>query len=225
MLKWGMSVAGAALATAFVTGSASAQVYVTGNVGWNQLDRADTTVENGISPGVDMIYKVNTDDNFVGRAGVGLDVGALRFEAEFGMSQNDVSEYTSTAPPNVTLRGDGALQLLTATGNVYYDFDMGGGITPYVGIGYGAFRAELEVSGPRPTAPTGPVVTLLDNDQTNLGWQLMAGLAFPLGGNLTATAGARIFDAGTMDTNDPQGRATHIDIKGSSLDLGMRMAF
>jgi opacity protein-like surface antigen len=226
MLKWGMGVAGAALVTAFASGTANAQqAYISGGVGWTSLGNADTRVENGISPGVDMVYKVTTDENLSGRAAFGFDLGNLRVEGEIGMSQNDVSDYQSTSPPNVANRADGALSTLSAMANAYWDFDMGNGVSPYLGIGIGGMQAELSVAGPRPTAPTGPVVTLLDTEQTNIAWQAMAGFAVPVTSQLTATVGYRMFDAGSMDTNDPQGRATHIEIKGQSIDVGLRMTF
>lgn len=227
MFKWGIGVATAALATMAVSGEAQAQTgYLSAGTGWTFLDNADTRIKNGISTGNDINMTFETDDNINGRAAVGSDLGVLRVEVEVGMASMDVNSYDSRNPPNISRTADGTIGLYTAMANAFWDIDAGmGGLTPFLGVGIGAVQAELEMSGPRPTAPNGPVVSLIDNDQVNLGWQLMGGVSMPVFGNLELTAQYRFFDAGTMDTIDTLGRATGVEIKGSSLDVGIRMPF
>lgn len=223
MLKWGIGVATAALATAFAGGTASAQgSYISLGTGWTRIDSADTRIENAISPGNDIAMRVDTDDDFNGRAAFGWDLGDLRVEGEFGMTAADVNSYT--VGPN-TRQLDGTVNLVSGMVNAYMDFGNGQSLTPYLGVGAGAVKGEFEFFGPYPTALNGPGVQIVDNDQTNFGWQVMAGFSVPLTGNMSATAQFRYFDAGTFGTTGYQGRATAIDVKGSSWDLGLRWGF
>ncbi len=226
MMKWGIGVATAALATAFAGGTAYAQgTYISLGAGWTRIDSADTRIENGISAGNDIAMRVDLDDDFSGRAALGWDLGDLRVEGEFGMTAGDANSYSTTSAGVVSRPLDGTLNLVTGMLNAYWDFGNGQSLTPYIGVGAGAVKGEFEFFGPYPTAPNGPGVAIVDNDQTNVGWQAMAGFSVPLSGNMAATAQFRYFDAGTFSTAGFQGRNTAIDVKGSSWDVGLRWGF
>lgn len=226
MLKWGIGVAAATLATAFTGGAASAQgTYVALGAGWTRIDSADTRIKHGISPGNDIIMRVDLDDDWSGRAALGWDLGDLRVEGEFGMTAGDTNSYAASNPGNTTRTLDGTVNLVTGMVNAYWDFGNGQSLTPFLGVGAGAVKGEFEFAGPYPSAPNGPIVTFVNNDQTNIGWQAMAGFSVPLGGNMLGTAQFRYFDAGRFSTTDTFGRATAIDIKGSSWDVGLRWGF
>lgn len=223
MLKWGLGVATAALATAFAGGAANAQgTYIALGTGWTRIDSADTRIENGNGPNSDIAINVDTDDDFNGRAAFGWDLGDLRVEGEFGMTAADVNSYTIGVN---TRKLDGTVNLVSGMVNAYWDFGNGQSLTPYVGVGAGAVKGEFEFFGPYPSTPVGPSVSIVDNDQTNFGWQAMAGFSIPLTGNMSGTAQFRYFDAGTFSTTGYVGRATTIDVKGSSWDVGLRWGF
>jgi opacity protein-like surface antigen len=226
MLKWGIGVAAATLATAFAGGAAQAQQsYIGLGAGWTRIDSADITIENGVSAGNDIVMTVDLDDDWAGRASYGWDFGTLRIEGEFGMTAADANSYRSTRPPNVTRQTDGTINLVTGMINGYVDFDGGQGVTPFIGAGAGPVKLEVEVFGPRPTAPNAGSVSLIDNDEVNFGWQAMAGFSVPVAANMAVTAQFRYFDAGSFGTTDTLGHATSVDIKGSSWDAGLRWTF
>lgn len=226
MLKWGIGVAAATLATAFAGGAANAQgTYISLGAGWTRIDSADTRIKHGISPGNDIVMSVDLDDDWSGRAAFGWDLGDLRIEGEFGMTAADANSYASTNPPAITRRIDGTVNLVTGMINAYYDFGGGQGFTPFVGAGAGLVKGEFEFFGPSPAAPNAAGVQLVDNDETNFGWQAMAGVSVPLTGNMSGMAQFRYFDAGTFSTAGIAGRATTIDVKGSSWDVGLRWDF
>lgn len=225
MLKWGIGVAAATLATAFAGGQASAQSYISASAGWNNLDNADTRIENGVSPGTAAVFTINTDENYSGHAAFGYDLGALRVEAEVGMTQNDNVEYNSSTPAAIRRAADGNVTTLSAMANIFYDFDLGGGFTPFVGVGGGFTKADVEFTAPYPTTPNAAAITIIDNDATNIGWQIMAGATIPLTGNMSLTGQYRYYDIGTVDMNDVNGRAAQVDLKGISWDIGLRWGF
>lgn len=226
MLKWGIGVAAATLATAFAGGAAQAQqTYIGLGTGWTRIDSANTTIQHGISPGNPIRMSFDLEDDWRGTASYGLDFGSLRVEGEFSMTKGEVNNWSSSNPPNLTRLADGKVGLISLMANAYWDFDMGPSITPFVGIGGGAMRANVDFSGPRPTAPNAGTVTLVDNDKVNVGWQAMAGFSTPIAGNMLLTTQARYFDAGTYDMNDTQGHATDISVKGMSWDVGVRWTF
>lgn len=226
MLKWGIGVATAALATAFAGGAAQAQQsYVEVGAGWTRIDSADVNITNGISVGNPIVMSVDLDDDWSGHAAYGWDFGALRFEGQLNLTSGDAVGYNSSSPPNVSRPTDGSVNLVSGMANAYWDIDAGPGFTPFVGVGAGMIKAEVEVTGPRPTAPNGASVPLFDNDQTNFGWQAMAGVSVPIAGNMSLIGQFRYFDGGSFDMIDTLGRASHIDIKGSSWDAGVRWSF
>ncbi len=226
MLKWGIGVATAALATAFAGGAAQAQQsYIEVGAGWTRIDSADINITHGITPGNPIIMSVDLDDDWSGHAAYGWDFGALRLEGQFGITAGDAVGYRTTNPPSLSRQTDGTVNLVSGMANAYWDIDIGPGITPFLGAGAGLIKAEVEIAGPRPTAPNGPAVSLINDDQTNVGWQAMAGFSFPIAGNASFIGQFRYFDGGTFDMTDTLGHAAHVDIKGSSWDAGVRWSF
>lgn len=224
MFKWGIGAATAALAAAFAGGSASAQVYIAGGAGWNELDSVNSRTESGISPGVPLNMVIDVDGGISANGAVGIDLGALRIEGEYRYSTSDTNNYQAKIGSGVIRQADGNVVTQSAMANVYYDFD-GGGFSPFLGVGIGPTKADVELSGPSPLAPNGPVVSLVDTDETNIGWQAMAGFSVPLMPNTALTAQFRYYDDGTFDMRDTNGRTMHLGIKGHSFDVGLRYSF
>lgn len=223
MLKW-VGVAGAALVAVFATGTANAQMYASFNAGASDVDNATTRIENGISPGTDQVFTIIGGSGYGLYGAIGWDLGAVRVEGEIGSHRHDNDRYESQVPGNVVRPLDGAIDVLTGMVNAYYDFNASG-FTPYIGGGVGVAHAKIEAIGPRPTAPTGPSVTLLNDEEVDVAWQLMAGVAVPVGGNISITGQYRYFEAGTVDILDVNRRATHVDVKGDGWEIGARFAF
>jgi len=227
MAKWGFGAAAAALAAPFVVGQAEAQEwYAAVSASYSDVDSMDTTIFNRLGPGTNLVAQFDPETGFGARGAVGVDAGAIRFEGEFGMSRNDFEKYHSNGPPQQNLPMTGQVKIVTAMLNGYMDFDIAGaGFVPYLGLGVGAAATDIEANGPLPTAPTGPSVALIDDDQTNLAYQAVAGFALPLGDRFWLTLQYRYFNGGNVEGTDTTGRAYRTDVSSGNVDAGIRIRF
>lgn len=226
MTKWGIGVAAAALAAPFVGGQAEAQTTWYGAItaSSSDVDSMDTTILNRLGAGVNLAGQFDSEAGIGGHGAIGVDLGVLRLEGEFGMTRNDFEKYHVNGPPPRDLALAGQVKVVSAMANGYLDFDAPG-FAPYVGLGVGAANTDIEASGPLPTAPTGPSVALIDDDQTNLAYQAMAGFAVPLGDRLSLTLQYRYFNGGSIDGTDTTGHAYHSELTSGNVDAGLRIKF
>lgn len=77
-----------------------------------------------------------TGYGFLGAVGYGF--SDWRAEGELGMRKNDIESFSSGSGA-----ASGNVEAWTLMGNLYRDFDTSSAITPYVGIGLGVARIEL----------------------------------------------------------------------------------
>jgi len=116
------------------------------------------------------------DNDWSGHAGLGYAFqNGFRLEGEGAYRQNDLSDIA------------GDVNATAAMANLYYDFNRDGAIQPYVGVGVGV--AKIDVNG----AAAG-LVSFDDND-TVAAYQGMAGVAIPLSERLDLDVGYRYFKA------------------------------
>jgi opacity protein-like surface antigen len=220
-----VGVAVAALVAAFATGTASAQMYVSGGAGFSDVDNATTRTENGVAPGTDQVFNIKSGEGYSLEGAIGWDLGAVRVEGELSLRRHDNDQYESVVPGNIRRPLDGSIDVLAGMVNAYYEFNAGGGFTPYIGGGVGVAHVGIEATGPRPTAPNGPSVVMIDDQEVDAAWQLMAGVSIPITSNLAITGQYRYFEAGTVDVLDTNRRATHVDVKGDGWEAGVRWSF
>jgi outer membrane protein OmpA-like peptidoglycan-associated protein len=141
--------------------------------------------------------------------GYALDNG-FRFEGE-------VSHRFNRFEPGPSVDGD--IHAWTGMLNGYYDFNRGGGIEPYVGVGVGSARLNA-------SAFEGPVSPRVDDDVAALAYQGMAGIAFGLGEQLDIDVGYRYLAApdagfnGTTPTTKYTGDYVH-----QAVTVGLRYQF
>ncbi len=146
------------------------------------------------------VYNVTFDAGFTVGVAVGTEVAEdLRGELEASYVSYAANDYTyDRQPPDFPASGDADLYFILA--NLWKDFDLGNGFTPYIGGGIGIGIAEVDIQAGPP----------LDDTGIGLAGQLGAGLRFKITENLTADAGYRF--KGILDTvirGDPAFFAPH----------------
>ncbi len=158
---------------------------------------------------------------------LGYDWGnKYRGEIEFAYRQNDARHY---AGDGLGFAGwpvlDGDLQSRSIMFNIIRDFDTGGSLVPYLGLGIGGASFKNQVTG----ADFGSGTLLIDDTNKRLAYQAIAGIAVKLAEGLAldlsyryfAAAGTPKFD-GTID-GDPV--TIRHDYDTHSLFAGLRWNF
>ncbi|HBK92180.1 MAG TPA: hypothetical protein DDZ68_10965 [Parvularcula sp.] len=183
----------AAAATLAVAPAAHAYqgFYGTIGAGLNYLQPDQDVESAGFSPAFDSEadYK-----NGIGvYTALGYDWGnKYRGELEFAYRQNDARHY---AGDGLGFSGwpalDGDLQAYSVMFNVIRDFDTGGNLTPYVGLGLGGASFKNQVTGP--DAGFGALV--IDDSNKRLAYQAIAGVAVKLAEGLALDLSYRYFAA------------------------------
>lgn len=117
-------------------------------------------------------------------AGAATDIGGLRAELEFGLKDDVEDNYS----PGVGQVVDFSVKSRTVLANVYYDIDAGGGFAPYVGLGFGLARYGVETSFAVGDQTVGAFGSS-SRGGTNFAWQVGAGIAYGVTGNLVLDVG------------------------------------
>ncbi len=161
--RWmiGAAVAGC-LALGAATGAEAQETnwYVGGTVPLMFIDDSDTKNtttfgegENAPTLSSTIQSEHDTGFKFGGSAGYHFDNG-IRVEGELFYAQAKINKLTNTQltltgltlpielPAEVDLRGSGTAKQLGGMVNVFYDFDIGEAVTPYVGGGIGLVRID-----------------------------------------------------------------------------------
>jgi opacity protein-like surface antigen len=143
----------------------------------------------------------------------------IRFEVEGGYSSADIDSITVVNNTLNYLAGDvvdvgSDVQVATAMGNFFYDFDLDG-LRPYIGAGLGGARVEYNL--------TEPFGDFAGNDETWVfAYQLMAGLSFPLSDGLSMSVGYRYFKTEDFDRKGDSGELFKTDLTQHSVDVGVQ---
>ena len=163
---------------------------------------------------------MSNDTGFLLEGAVGYSYGnGVRAEFALGYRQNDLDEFE--VPPVAPVSADGDFSAFTVMGNVYYDFDLdgtggiGSGVTPFVGAGIGAAFVETEVR-----AFGGVPLSAEDQDDTAFAWQIIAGLAYEISPDVTATVSYSYFATPDIDFDGVGYEyASHNILAGISMDF------
>lgn len=159
-------------------------------------------------------YGVHTDAEFT--EGLSGDVesegdiaASLGLGYEFGNNWRVELDGTALSTEMGTLASAGEvdveLQTLAVMANAIYDFDDFGLWKPYIGAGIGLVEVDVH-------AFDSGVVAINDTD-TGLGWQILAGLGYSISDNLTWDTNYKYLDYGTA-------RASGRSVSGSSSFIG-----
>ena len=165
--------------------------YVRGNLGYG------THIDPDLEGGLDSSFHgdgLESEGNAAWTLGLGYEfANNWRVEGDFDTLWTDLGSISEIPNTSAKLRTN-ALML-----NTIYDFDDFGTWAPYVGAGLGIIRADADFAAhdlanpdlnPNPaclgsrTAGQGESCAIND-DATNFGWQLLAGLGYDISENLT----------------------------------------
>lgn len=179
--------------------------YIFGNIGGH--DAEDSEVDGG-----QITTNAETDRGIAGLVGFGYDFGDhLRIEAEGGYrGAGDIDTVSGAA-------ASGEFDAYSAIANVFYDFDIGGGIEPYIGGGLG--MAQVSIDGGTPFAGQS-----INGDEWGLAVQAGAGLAIPLTNRLKLTADYRFMSVRGLEYTTSGGTNVDAEYDDHAVFLGLRFA-
>ncbi|WP_161973835.1 OmpA family protein [Hwanghaeella grinnelliae] len=185
---------------------AAAQWYVEGQGGINipadsDLDGTGFDVDAEIDPG------------FVGLVTIGHDYeGLFRVGGEFGYRDGDIDNVGG-----VSASGD--VDVMSAMLNVFLDFDIGEpALKPFIGAGLGV--AHVDADGVNPVNGL-----TMDDSDTGLAGQLIAGLAYRVADNLDVTGTYNLFYVPDVEFGLSNGTDVDSDYLSHSFLIGLRYTF
>jgi outer membrane protein OmpA-like peptidoglycan-associated protein len=211
MLKRGLLAALALMALPMLALSSPAMAqsssgyYVGAGGGLNLLRDSDI---NGGS--IDTSADFDNGFGAVINGGYGYGNG-LRAEVELGYRSNDVDTVGGS-------NGTGDVSALSLMLNAYYDISTGTNWTPYVGVGIGG--ARLDVDG---TSPVGG--SSIDDTDNVFAYQGILGTAYRINDNLNLFADYRYFATQDGDFTTASGTSVDGEYRSHTIMVGLRWAF
>ncbi len=180
------------------------------------------TNANGSAAGVG---NVNHDKGYDFDGIIGYDFGGFRLEAEVGYKSADVGSYSSTtttpfrntttgaiisAPAGSFNGAGGKTSALSFMLNGMLDFGDDDGVNGFVGGGVGVARVKADYA-------LNSVSSFVDDSDTGLAWQAIAGIRAPLSGNWDVGLKYRFFNAPNVDLVDLAGRGVSTRYRSHSI--------
>ncbi|HRP10143.1 MAG TPA: outer membrane beta-barrel protein [Terricaulis sp.] len=138
----------------------------------------------------------------------------LRIEGEVGHRWNEIESLAN-------LDSGGDVHAWSAMLNFFYDFNRNSRVNPYIGVGVGGVR--LNVNG----ADSAPLVRSFDDEDTVLGYQAMIGLGIGVTERLTLDVGYRALWAPEVEflSNQPAPVTREADYEHQAVTVGLRWQF
>jgi len=198
--------------------------YASGAVSASFLRNSRTVVDNAPAPGAQIVTSQVMDDGWGGSVALGRSFGIARAEAELGFANNDGDTYKTLSPFQNEVDTDTSLNSMRLMLNGYIDL-LRGPVTPYVGAGIGMARIEFRVFAPRAPFPTESPRELIDDKDSKLAYQLIAGASVAVAPRLAVTGQYRWFNAGTFKGEDSRSEPFAARYRGHHLDVGVRLSF
>ncbi len=163
-------------------------------------------------------FELNTQAGYNAALAVGAKFGSLRAEVEAVYRYNPNDKFVEAGGPE---GADGSLSMLNIFLNGYYEMDLFGVVTPYVGVGVGYGTVSLNLKELDGTL-------VVDDDDTVYSYQLIAGAAFNLTENWSLTGEYRYFDTITDAELTLAGSLNFVensDIRSQEVRFGIRYWF
>ena len=179
-------LAASALAPLEASAQQTSGWYVGGGLGANWLRDSD------VGGGGVATSKAEFDTGWAGILSGGYGLGnGIRLELELGYRNNDVDKVAGTS-------GRGDVTQWSLMGNAIYDFATGTAFTPYVGIGLGGVRVDVDGGG---TFAGGRTIS---DDDTVFAYQGLLGVAYAIAPQWKLDLGYRYFASAdpSFKTND-----------------------
>ncbi len=204
-----------AVATLAILAPLSAQAATT-PAGWYVGFNTNLSYQedaNSELSGVTNVFSYKSGWGLSGDAGYAWGNG-IRTEAELLYRHAQVDTVTGT---NAGTAG-GGIHNKALMGNVFYDFDTGTRITPYLGAGVGSSLVDADamrtVNG-----------ATLDDDRVAFAYQGIAGFALALEGNWDFTADYRYFATPDLKFKSSTGVRAETENTSHNLMMGIRYTF
>ncbi|MEA5501693.1 outer membrane beta-barrel protein [Halotia wernerae UHCC 0503] len=147
--------------------------YIGGGAGANWLQEQGGSTSPAIA-NTNSEYKVGY--GLFGALGYGYSNG-WRTELEANWRDNKIDDVSRNAVRQTTPGGN--TSTFGLFGNALYDFNLGSPFVPYLGLGLGWVRSNAELKGGG--------LTIADDHDDLAGYQLIAGVAYPLASQLKVT--------------------------------------
>jgi opacity protein-like surface antigen len=160
-------------------------------------------------------YDVTTDAGYALGIAVGTKVfDALRVEVELSGTSTGISDvYTEFNGDYPDF--DGSVSALYLLGNAWFDLDVGGGFTPYLGGGVGLASVSVDFND-----------WSWNVDGTGFAYQLGAGVKFDVSDNLAIDLGYRFKSVPGLTVEDSGGdELTDIDLTSHVIQAGLTFSF
>jgi OmpA-OmpF porin, OOP family len=179
----------------------------------------------GATPAASGIGTINSDTGYDFDGIIGYDFGGFRLEAEVGYKAADLGGYASTtttaarnvangplvnAGPRTSPNAGGETTALSFMLNGVLDFGDDDGVQGFVGGGIGVARVKHD-------AALTEFGSFLNDSDTGLAWQAIAGVRAPISGNWDVGLKYRFFNAPNVDLVDIGGRANSTRYRSHSL--------
>ena len=193
------------LFTGFIVTTASAAIYISGNLGAVFVNDADIK-DDGDSA------KFTFDTGGVATFAVGTTIGsAVRIEAEIGGRVSDCDKYKYSSS---SWKLDGDVTTVSYMANAYYDFKNESRYTPFVGGGLGLANVEYDLD-----KIDGRKINEKDDDNV-MAYQIILGGSFAATERLNIDLQYRYFA-----TKDPDLFGADLEYQSHNVMLGLRYNF
>lgn len=200
------------------------RVYIEGRGGLTFLREDQTSDETGftVEEKFDTGYNVGAAVGYAGPRG-------LRGDIEVRYRHNDLDRFTITEDAGfgvanglgdldgLELASDGEVTALAAMANLYYDFDFGFPVTPFVGggIGFANVDVKANILGEQ----------FIDDDDTVFAYQGTAGLTYDINGSFMLSLAYQYFRTGDVELTNTDGEPGEAEYESHNVYLGLRYAF
>jgi len=170
----------------------------------------DSGVTDSTVPGVTVVLSAERGMAF--DVAVGYDFGKPRIEAEVAYQKNDL-DAADFGIASLSLGGD--VSSLAVLVNGYYDFETGSPITPFLTVGFGIAKVDINDF----SVPASGLPAVSDSD-TEAAYQFGAGLGYQVSDRVTIDFAYRYF--GTADLKFDTTRAEY---SSHRFTAGVRVSF
>lgn len=172
--------------------------YVLGGAGLSLLEESDTRGSASATH--------DFEPGWLGLGGAGYAFSSgIRLEGEIGYRRNSVDN------------GPGNAEAWSVMGNALYDFNTGTRFTPYVGAGIGGARLNFNNVSAGSTS--------IDDSDTVLAYQGLAGVTYRLNTNINLDLGYRYFTTEKPNFRTRAGGTVESDYDDHAVVLGLRYRF
>ncbi len=191
-----------ALFVGFTISTASAGMYISGNLGAVFLNDADVDGDGDSG-------EITFDNGGVATFALGTTIGSAgRIEAEVGARVNDFDKAKIDGYSG-SFDFDGDVTTISFMGNAFYDFKNGSSFTPFLGGGLGAANVEYDIDDGGGK-----------EDDTVVAYQFILGGSFAATEQLSIDLQYRYFA-----TDDPDLDGTDVEYHSHNAMVGLRYSF